>query len=376
MTDTGLDSKIDWISNPQAFDQMKRKVIQSIRETLAPSVKDIVLERLAGDASNRSYYRVRLKEAGADCEGLSSVVLMKLNQPDTRIVSEEISTISRTFNELPFINILRHLHLCELNVPRLYHYDESRGFLLLEDLGETILEEKVKGKERKTQRKYYRKAIDELLKLQLRGTRRRNIHCFAFRQAFSTRLFMWEFEHFLEYGIEKSRAMKIAKRDGKIIRGNFKQISERLASQPRYFTHRDYHSRNLIVQDEQIKILDFQDALLGPCQYDLASLLRDSYLTLEESFIEEMIQYYLDKKENLEGNRIDRGEFRELFDLTSIQRNLKAAGRFAYINLVKNNDRYLNYIPPTLGYVKKNLEKYDYLKELKQILQKYVEEFR
>ncbi len=371
-----MDSKIDWISNLQAFDQMKRAVIQSIRETLAPSVKDITLERLAGDASNRSYYRVRLKRAGADCEGLSSIILMKLNQPDPQIVSEEISTISRTFDELPFINILNHLRRCELNVPRLYHYDENRGFLLLEDLGETLLEEKVKGREREIQRKYYRKAIDELLKLQLRGTRRRSTRCFAFQQVFSTRLLMWEFEHFLEYGIEKSRAMKIAKRDGKIIRKNFKQISERLASQPRYFTHRDYHSRNLIVQDEQIKILDFQDALLGPCQYDLASLLRDSYLTLEESLIEEMIQYYLKKKEDLEGIRIDRGEFRELFDLTSIQRNLKAAGRFAYINLVKNNDHYLKYIPPTLGYVKKNLEKYDYLKELKQLLSKYLEELR
>lgn len=371
-----MDSNINWVLNPQAFTQMKQAVTQSIRETLAPSVKDIALERLAGDASNRSYYRVRLNRTGADCRGLSSVILMKLNQPDPQIVSEEISTISRTFDELPFINILKHLSRCELNVPRLYHYDEKRGFLLLEDLGETLLEEKVKGKKREIQRKYYRKAIDELLKLQIRGTRKRNPRCFAFQQVFSSRLLMWEFEQFLEYGIEKSRAIKIAKRDEKIIRKNFRQISERLASQPRYFTHRDYHSRNLIVQDEQIKILDFQDALLGPCQYDLASLLRDSYLTLDESLIEEMIQYYLKKKEKLEGIRVDRGEFCELFDLTSIQRNLKAAGRFGYIHLVKNNDRYLEYIPPTLSYVKKNLEKYDFLKELKQVLEKYLEELR
>ncbi|UCD84200.1 MAG: phosphotransferase [Deltaproteobacteria bacterium] len=354
---------------------MKRIVIQSIRESLVPSVKDIELERLAGDASNRSYYRVRLRDAVAGC-GQNSIILMKLNQPDPQIVSEEISTISQTFDELPFINILRHLHLCGLNVPRLYHYDEGRGLLFLEDLGETLLEEKVKGKERKIQRKYYRKAVDELIKLQFRGTERKDAHCFAFRQAFNTQLFMWEFEHFLEYGIEKLHGIEVPNRDRKIIQRSFKQISERLSSQPRYFTHRDYHSRNLIVQNEQIKILDFQDALLGPCQYDLASLLRDSYLTLEESFIDEMIHYYLDGKEDIEGIRIDRTEFRELFDLTSIQRNLKAAGRFGYINLAKNNDRYLKYIAPTLGYVKKNLDKYDYLKELKQVLEKYVEEFR
>jgi hypothetical protein len=131
-----------------------------------------------------------------------------------------------------------------------------------------------------------------------------------------------------------------------------------------------------MLHNEKISVLDFQDALMGPCQYDLASLLRDSYIALLEEMIDELIEYYISKKEAVDGIKIDRKNFRELFDLMSIQRNLKAAGRFAYINSVKKNNFYLQFIPQTLGYVKKNLIKNKGLQELHKLLSKYVEELR
>src|SRR5207253_10786640 len=141
------------------------------------------------------------------------------------------------------------------------------------------------------------------------------------------------------------------------LRSEMRKSDAVMAVQPRVFPHRDYHSRNLMVQDGSLRVLDFQDALMGPSTYDLASLLRDSYLSLAEELIDELVIRYLEGRAKASAP-LDRVTFLRLFDLTSIQRNLKAAGRFVYIALEKHNDRYLQYIPRTLGYVRRNLEHY------------------
>ena len=164
--------------------------------------------------------------------------------------------------------------------------------------------------------------------------------------------------------------------DEAAIREECRKISEFLASQPRVFVHRDYHSRNLMVAGERLGVIDFQDALMGPATYDLASLLRDAYIALDESLIDRLIDYYLDQLQ--EGRHLwtNREAFRRLFDFTSIQRNLKAAGRFVYIDRVKGNPKFLADIPRTLGYVKRNLHKYPELFTLDKLLSHYVPELQ
>jgi len=214
-------------------------------------------------------------------------------------------------------------------------------------------------------------AIDELLKIQVRGSRFSDGTSIAFGRAFDVPLLMWEFDHFLEYGIEQAGGNLITKQDREQVRNAFLSIAETLAKEPRCLTHRDYHSRNLMIHQARVWVLDFQDALMGPAVYDLASLLRDSYVKLDEDLIDELLDYYQQQRESLDGTKPDRSSFRRLFDLMSIQRNLKAAGRFVYIDVVKKNDRFLQYVPQTLGYVKRNLEKYQELEPLKLLLGRY-----
>lgn len=327
-------------------------------------------EKLKGDASNRTYYRIHIKGDS----NLSSLIMMELAEPEAFKKSEEKVSVSKVqINELPYINILNHLALCNVRVPRLYYYDKKTGLLFLEDFGDVLFQTEVTGKDKEVYRRYYIKAIDELLKLQVEGTRRKNSSCIAFGRTFDRALLMWEFDHFIEYRIE-DRGIKIKDKDKKIIRKYFQDISEKLSKEPQYFTHRDYHSRNLMICNGEVCVLDFQDALLGPCQYDLASLLRDSYMDIPEELVDEFIEYYIQKKEGIEGTSLDRDAFRELFDLMSIQRNLKAAGRFCYINSVKKNPNFLQYIPRTLRNVKRNLGKYPYLEELRNLLARYCPE--
>ncbi len=160
------------------------------------------------------------------------------------------------------------------------------------------------------------------------------------------------------------------------IRGSFEKIAELLASQPRVFVHRDYHSRNLMVDGARLGVIDFQDALMGPETYDLASLLRDAYIELDEKLIDRLIDRYLDQLAIYRQVRTNREAFRRLLDFTSIQRNLKAAGRFVYIDRVKGNPKFLSDIPRTLGYVRRNLSKYPELFALRTQLANYVPELQ
>jgi aminoglycoside/choline kinase family phosphotransferase len=115
---------------------------------------------------------------------------------------------------------------------------------------------------------------------------------------------------------------------------------------------------------------------MGPAGYDLASLLRDAYIALDESLIDELIVDYLDRMEKAGAGLGNHPAFRRVFDFISIQRNLKAAGRFVYIDRVKKNPKFLADIPRVLGYVRRNLEKYPELVTLRKHLMPYVPELQ
>jgi len=343
-------------------------IAQVISQHLGLPSHRISIEPLRGDASNRTYYRIVLLQDNEK----QSYVVMKLADPEAFKASEErITTSTTTVQELPYLNVQKHLAQCGVSVPRIHFYDQAAGVLLLQDLGDQMFQKAVQGSARTVQQRSYRMAIDELLKIQISGSRMANGNCIAFGRAFDVPLLMWEFDHFLEYGIEEANHQPIARQDRDEIRALFIPIVETLAKEPRYLTHRDYHSRNLMIHENQVWVLDFQDALMGPCVYDLASLLRDSYMKLEEDLVDDLIEYYLQKKESLDQIKLEKPAFRRLFDLMSIQRNLKAAGRFVYIDRVKKNEQFLQYIPQTLGYVGRNLGKYPELSRLKVLLSRY-----
>ena len=174
-----------------------------------------------------------------------------------------------------------------------------------------------------------------LVRIHTRATTSVDPTCLAFGRSFDAPLLMWEFDHFVEYGVIARRGPLETKHQ-QIIRAEFHKIAERLAALPKVFTHRDYHSRNLMIDGANLGVIDFQDALMGPAVYDLASLLRDAYIALDEPVVDALIGHYLDAMV-VENHRFaDRSDFRRMFDLMSIQRNLKAAGRFVYIDRVKH----------------------------------------
>ena len=346
-------------------------LLKQIQAHVDTQIGDLKVIPLAGDASNRSYYRLELNSKNSKGKTL---VLMALAEPEPFKQSEEKESGQTETTELPFINIQKFLHTHGVAVPQVYYHDQKNGLIYLEDLGDRTFEKVAKNLPAAQIKLFYQKAIDELIRIQ--GCKSDGASsCIAFGRTYNHPLFVWEFNHFLEYGAEKNGGGRPALEDSVIFKETFNRISTILAAEPTVLVHRDYHSRNLMVQGEdKLRVIDFQDALLGPCQYDLASLLRDAYMTLPEDLIDGLIDYYIDQKEQKEKTTINHRQFRYLFDLVSLQRNMKAAGRFIFINLVKKNPDFLRYVPKALKDISVNLNKYPELKALKSALSRYLPE--
>ncbi|NIP99431.1 MAG: phosphotransferase [Nitrospinaceae bacterium] len=324
------------------------------------AVDPVAFSVLQGDASTRRYYRLSLTR-GANSPAPETLILMQLEQPAPH-------------GEIDFIRILKYLQKLRLPVPDLYFFDEQRGLLLLEDCGDTTLEAHLQSANPDQLKTWYSKAVRLLASLQSRATRHIDAACPAYHLRFDVEKLMWEMDFMLEHFIEGLLGNSLSGATRAELRWQLTGLSETLAGQPVWFTHRDYHSRNLMVYKDDLVLLDFQDARMGPSQYDLVSLLRDSYRPLPDALVWELVDEFIQYRQEDESQDIDRDEFIRIFDLMSVQRNLKAIGTFAYQKCIMNNGRYLESIPATLNYVRRTLDRRPELKPLQTVLTEIVPE--
>jgi N-acetylmuramate 1-kinase len=320
---------------------------------------------MPGGASVRRYHRITV-----DGGTMPSLVVMELG--DNPLKSEEAAKKAAAPTELPFINVQRYLLRAGAAVPAIYRYDDARGLLYLEDLGDVTFESRVRDADDAVRARYYRQAIEQLVALQRYAAAHPDPECIAFSRAFDYDLLKWELDHFREYGLEaQGHAPSPAQRVE--LERVFRRIAEELAAQPRGFVHRDYQSRNLMVQDgahgPRLRIIDFQDALLGTRAYDLVGLLRDSYVALSPSLLDALVADYVERAGA-------DASFARLFDLQVVQRKLKDAGRFVFIDRVKRNPSFLVHIPNSLDYVARSLARLPELSTLREILSQHLSNFR
>lgn len=322
------------------------------------------ITRLPGDASTRLYYRVITKKQKAEAH--KSYIVMRMDPFEDQ------------GNDLPFVVVQKHLSFAQVDVPAIFDMDPKRGLILLEDLGDmTLLRRLQDVSNANVERHIYQRVIDSLIHLQVHvspGRKKPNIE--AFRLRFDREKLMYEVNFAIEnfYQIHLNR--KFSKKDLETLTRGFGEICEFLADQPVVFTHRDFHSRNVMVvtqknAEDRLVMIDFQDARMGPAQYDLASLLRDSYYQLEESQIQRLLDYYVIRWEAVTGKRIDRTQFEYVFDLMSVQRNFKAIGSFASFYNKRGNATYLKYIGNTFENIRRVLLKYPSYSGLREVLFHY-----
>jgi aminoglycoside/choline kinase family phosphotransferase len=321
-------------------------------EVLIPFVRLLVrarpeapgsVETMVGDASTRRYHRVRIEGSRP-----ASVVIMEL--PDEPMKSEEATAPGLGPPELPFLNVQRYLAAGGYPVPRVYQADLQRGLVALEDLGDRTFESVVVDAPAPERLRFYRAAIAQIVALQKLGDRGRDPGCIAFSRRFDQPLLRWELEHFKEWYLEAERGVKLDEGEAKALAAAFDWLAGELASAPLTLVHRDFQSRNLMVVGApapELKVIDFQDALLGTRAYDLVALLRDSCVVLSPSEVERLVGEFV-----VAAGIDDAARFRRLFLLQTLQRKLKDVGRFVFIDRVRKNPSFLRWIPPTVGYLR------------------------
>jgi aminoglycoside/choline kinase family phosphotransferase len=306
---------------------------------------------LTGDASDRRYFRVLPS-------GAPGFVLALNAQPID-------------YATMPFANVASLLAAMPVPIPAILGHEDDLGILALQDLGDVTLQAHLGAASPKEHAALYRQAVWFIHTLQRRGADLRDARYIPYGIAFDIEKLTWEMDFFVKHFLEAYRGANFAASDREALRAELGAIVTELAGEPRVLCHRDYHSRNLMLKDTQLFIIDFQDARMGPDTYDLASLLRDSYMDLTEDVVDELLAYYL----ALQGRSNEAARFRTRFDLMALQRNLKALGTFGYQTTTRQNPVYIQYIPRTLRYARENLVKYPRFARLRGLLAAHVEEF-
>ena len=182
-------------------------------------------------------------------------------------------------------------------------------------------------------------------------SRNRTSQCVAFSIAYDRRLFLWEMNEFVEYGLAHLHW------EGAIepVRDELAKLSDDLGALPRVFSHRDYHGGNLFVQDNQTRVIDFQDALMAPAAQDLAVLLttRETAKVISPELESELIGHYLDCVRQRGGETPKRSEFAFSYYRSVLQHALKMIGRFIWLD--KSKPGYIDFVPDCIAQARRVL---------------------
>jgi aminoglycoside/choline kinase family phosphotransferase len=310
---------------------------------------------LTGDASDRKYFRI------IPSDGPSIVLALHAGAID--------------FATLPFANVATLMEQIPLPVPGILGHSDELGILALQDLGDVTLQAHLGAASPTEHAALYRQAVAFVELLQRRAVALRSEAHVPYRIAFDVEKLTWELDFFLKHFVQGYRGIALEPAERDAFATEWSAIASELAAEPRVLCHRDYHSRNLMLHDGSLYIIDFQDARMGPDTYDLVSLLRDSYVDITDRELDELVAYFLALKttDGL-GSATDDEEFRRRFDLMALQRNLKALGTFGYQTITRQNPVYIQYMPRTLRYARTNLEKYPRFTRLRELLAAHIDE--
>ncbi len=288
---------------------------------------------LTPDASTRSYFRVPWKRGHA-------------------VAAVYPEPFDPQFH--PYMDVSRLFASSEIPVPEIYEVDGSDGIILLEDLGNRQLINVYEAAPEEEAEHYKETAIRLIAKIQKATETAQQMQSIASRLAFDEAKLSWELDFFFEHYFKSLRGEQLRHSEAAELKAELNDIAAELAAAPRVLCHRDFHAANLMVDRRgQLRVIDHQDARMGPACYDLVSFLLDRQPAPPS--LAELRAYrlfFLEERRVLGLDALDPDEFAQQFRLMTIQRELKAVGTFSYQTAVCGRGAvYEQFIPPTLEIV-------------------------
>lgn len=272
----------------------------------------------------------------------------------------------------PFVQVQGLMAAAGLNVPQILAFDEPTGFMLLSDLGHQTVIERLNPEKSQDAYAWYQQATDVLLQWQKASTP-------GVLPAYDESLLRRELALFPDWYLAKHRAVTLDDKQQATLGSAFDAIVAHNLAAPQVYVHRDFMTRNLMAPVEAgapLGVLDFQDAVYGPITYDIASLLRDAFISWEEEFVIDITVRYWEKarKAGLLGANSasgwgdDFGEFYRAVEWMGLQRHLKVAGIFARLTLRDGKPKYLADAPRFIAYIRATANRYRQLGPLLKML--------
>ena len=299
------------------------------------STQNITLTPVSGDASFRRYFRF--------CINNESSVAVD-SPPDRE-------------NNQPFIDITQLLISNGICVPQIKHQSLTAGFFVISDFGDRLLLNELASDNANM---LYQLAFDTLLQIQQTGTES--------IPPYDSALLQREMSLFTDWYLRKHKQIAFDNEIEKLLTTTYSLLEQSALDQPTVFVHRDYHSRNLmLLPDNKLGIIDYQDAVKGPITYDLVSLLRDCYISWPQEKIDQWVKQFYSQLSN--NHDFNLQQFQHYFDLMGVQRHLKAIGIFCRLKYRDDKHTYVDDIPRTLDYVMQISAKHDELKPFHSFLQ-------
>ncbi len=296
-----------------------------------------MLRPLAGDASFRRYFRVQRHN--------NSYVLM--DAPPEKETT------------LPFINVTTALAQGGVHSPKIHAMDPEQGFLLLEDFGNKLFLSVLSADSADD---LYRKAMTVLLKIQQCSTENPSLPPFDIAHM------LQEVGLFRQWFLGNYLQLTLSPQEENMLTDAFDWLTKTINSQPSVFIHRDYHSRNIMVlENNELGIIDYQDAMQGPFTYDLVSLLKDCYVQWPRDQVLDWLTCFYENMPNHFG--WSKSDFVRGFDLCGLQRHLKVLGIFCRLHFRDHKSAYLKDLPLIFNYVLNTLEEIAELKPLLDFFQ-------
>lgn len=310
-------------------------------------------------ASTRTYARLRLAHSRPPYP--ATLIVMRL--PPDPLKGDE-GTSSPAPDELPFTAMAGLLRERSLRVPEVYGKDLDAGLVLLEDLGDETFEDRLRRSPAAEWEGLYERAVDLLADMHLACADLPESSLPRARR-FDEALLRWELDHFREWGLE-ALGGPLPRDERAALDRLFDRLAAEVASGPTGFVHRDYQSRNLMwAPGDHLAIIDFQDALTGPRVYDVVALLCDSYVDLSLGLQRAMAARYA-ARVGVTADELEAFEA-ELWR-QALQRKLKDAGRFVFLDRERGNPSFLRWFPQSLAYAGRALSRTAGYEELERLL--------
>ena len=267
----------------------------------------------------------------------------------------------------PFVRIAALMAKAGLRVPEVLAWDEAAGFMLLSDLGAQTMLDVLQCDTPQDPTPLFHQAIDALITLQLASQP-------GVLPVYDAAVLQRELALFPDWYIAQHRGITLDEKQRATLDSVFAQIVANNLAVPNVTVHRDFMPRNLMVGNETLGVLDFQDALYGPITYDIASLMRDAFISWDEEFVIDVTVRYWERARKVglmdfEDWHSDFGSFWRAVEWMGLQRHLKVAGIFARLTLRDGKPKYLADAPRFIHYIRHTVRRYRELQPLMQLLE-------